>query len=176
VLINEQYHSTLKPARTQSFGDHENGFFDECVPRHQPKKSGFMRGNPSKTGQFFAAMCGRYPLSRRKQIIEEHFDAISGEEDWTPRYNVAPTQPVLVIRQNPADPTRNLSQMRWGLIPSWWRQKAINICHGVAPGSEQWKHPEATLGYSPMQRVVKVTTPTLIAYLPDAAKVRQLLL
>jgi putative SOS response-associated peptidase YedK len=64
-------------------------------------------------------MCGRYRLSRRKQIIEEHFDAISGEEDWTPRYNVAPTQPVLVIRQSPADPTRNLSQMRWGLIPSW---------------------------------------------------------
>jgi putative SOS response-associated peptidase YedK len=64
-------------------------------------------------------MCGRYRLSRRKQIIEEHFDAISGEEDWTPRYNVAPTQPVLVIRQNPADPTRALSQMRWGLIPSW---------------------------------------------------------
>ena len=64
-------------------------------------------------------MCGRYRLSRRKQIIEEHFDAISGEEEWTPRYNVAPTQPVLVIRQNPAHPIRSLSQMRWGLIPSW---------------------------------------------------------
>jgi len=34
-------------------------------------------------------MCGRYRLSRRKQIIEEHFDTISGGEDWTPRYNVA---------------------------------------------------------------------------------------
>jgi hypothetical protein len=56
------------------------------------------------------------------------------------------------------------------------RQKAINIGHGVAPGSEQWKQPEATLGSSPMQRVVKVTAPTLMAYLPDAAKVRRLLL
>jgi putative SOS response-associated peptidase YedK len=46
-------------------------------------------------------MCGRYRLSRRKQIIEEHFDTVSGEEDWTPRYNVAPTQPIPVIRQNP---------------------------------------------------------------------------
>jgi hypothetical protein len=27
-------------------------------------------------------MCGRYRLSRRKQIVEEHFDAVSGEEDW----------------------------------------------------------------------------------------------
>jgi len=64
-------------------------------------------------------MCGRYRLSRRKQIIEEHFDAVSGEEEWTPRYNVAPTQPVPVIRQNPKEPIRELSLMRWGLVPSW---------------------------------------------------------
>jgi putative SOS response-associated peptidase YedK len=64
-------------------------------------------------------MCGRYRLSRRKQIIEEHFDSVSGEEDWTPHFNVAPTQPVPVIRQNPHEPVRQLSLMRWGLIPSW---------------------------------------------------------
>jgi putative SOS response-associated peptidase YedK len=64
-------------------------------------------------------MCGRYRLSRRKQIIEDHFDSVSGEEDWTSRYNVAPTQPVPVIRQNPKEPVRELSLMRWGLIPSW---------------------------------------------------------
>src|SRR5262249_55408750 len=64
-------------------------------------------------------MCGRYRQSRRKQIIAEHFDAISDAEDWIPRYNVAPTQHVPVIRQNPTEPTRHLSQMRWGLIPSW---------------------------------------------------------
>ena len=46
-------------------------------------------------------MCGRYQLSRRKQIIEEHFDSVPTEEDWNPRYNIAPTQPVPVIRQNP---------------------------------------------------------------------------
>jgi putative SOS response-associated peptidase YedK len=63
-------------------------------------------------------MCGRYRLSRRKQIIEEHFDA-SGEEDWTPRYNIAPTQPVPVIRQHPKEPRRVFSLMSWGLIPSW---------------------------------------------------------
>jgi len=64
-------------------------------------------------------MCGRYKLSMRKQIIEEHFDSVSGEEDWSPRYNVAPTQPVPVIRQHPKEPIRELSLMRWGLIPSW---------------------------------------------------------
>jgi putative SOS response-associated peptidase YedK len=64
-------------------------------------------------------MCGRYKLSRRKQIVEEYFDSVSGEEDWAPRYNIAPTQPVAVIRQNPKEPVRELSLMRWGLIPSW---------------------------------------------------------
>jgi putative SOS response-associated peptidase YedK len=64
-------------------------------------------------------MCGRYRLSRRKQIIEEHFDALSGEEDWGPRYNIAPTQPIPMIRQSPREPVRDLSLVRWGLIPSW---------------------------------------------------------
>jgi putative SOS response-associated peptidase YedK len=44
---------------------------------------------------------------------------VSSEEDWNPRYNIAPTQPVPVIRQNPEEPVRELSLMRWGLIPSW---------------------------------------------------------
>ena len=70
-------------------------------------------------------MCGRYRLSRRKQIIEEHFDSVSGEEDWSPRYNIAPTQPVPVIRQHPKDPIRVLSMMQWGLIPSWAKHASI---------------------------------------------------
>lgn len=63
-------------------------------------------------------MCGRYRLSRRKQLVEEYFGA-SGEVDWNLRYNIAPTQPVPVIRQHPKEPRRVLSFMRWGLIPSW---------------------------------------------------------
>ena len=64
-------------------------------------------------------MCGRYRLSRRKQVVEEYFDCGSDEPDWNPRYNIAPTQPVPVIRQHPKEPIRELSLMRWGLIPSW---------------------------------------------------------
>jgi len=45
--------------------------------------------------------------------------------------------------------------------------KVINLWPGVAPGSEQWKQPETTLGSGDMQRIVNVTTPTLTAYLPD---------
>ncbi len=49
----------------------------------------------------------------------ERFDVISGEPEWDPRYNIAPTQPVAVIRQHPTEPIRKLSMLRWGLIPSW---------------------------------------------------------
>jgi putative SOS response-associated peptidase YedK len=64
-------------------------------------------------------MCGRYRLSRRKQILEEHFDTAPWEDDWNPRYNIAPTQPVPVIRQHPKEPVRQLALMRWGLVPHW---------------------------------------------------------
>src|SRR5438105_4663605 len=70
-------------------------------------------------------MCGRYRLSRRKQIVEEYFDCVSGEEDWAPRYNIAPTQPVPVIRQNPKEPVREIALMKWGLIPHWAKSPSI---------------------------------------------------
>jgi putative SOS response-associated peptidase YedK len=70
-------------------------------------------------------MCGRYRLSRRKQIVEEYFDCGSDEPDWSPRFNIAPTQPVPVIRQNPKEPIRKLSLMRWGLIPSWAKDSSV---------------------------------------------------
>ena len=53
-------------------------------------------------------MCGRYRLSRRKQIIEEQFEAQPWGDDWNPRYNLAPTQPVPVVRQHPKEPIRQL--------------------------------------------------------------------
>jgi putative SOS response-associated peptidase YedK len=51
-------------------------------------------------------MCGRHRLSRRKHLVEEYFDCSSDESDWTTRYNIAPTQPVAVIRQNAKEPVR----------------------------------------------------------------------
>ena len=69
-------------------------------------------------------MCGRYRLSRRKQLVQEYFETVSDEPDWAPRYNIAPTQPVPVIRQNPNEPIRELSLLRWGLIPSWMKDSS----------------------------------------------------
>jgi len=74
--------------------------------------------NPA--GIYNRSMCGRYKLSRRKQIIEERFDVPPGEaEEWAPRYNIAPTQSVPVIRQHPKEPRRVMNLMRWGLVPAW---------------------------------------------------------
>jgi putative SOS response-associated peptidase YedK len=64
-------------------------------------------------------MCGRYKLARRKQILAEHFLADWDELEWHPRYNIAPTQPVPIVRQNPKTPNRQISLASWGLIPSW---------------------------------------------------------
>jgi putative SOS response-associated peptidase YedK len=64
-------------------------------------------------------MCGRYRLSRRKQLVEKCFDGVSEDYEWSPRYNIAPSQPVVVIRQDARKRVRALSTMRWGLIPSW---------------------------------------------------------
>jgi len=70
-------------------------------------------------------MCGRYRLSRRKQILEDHFDTAPWDEEWSPRYNIAPTQQVPVVRQHPKEPIRQLSYQRWGLIPTWARDPSI---------------------------------------------------
>src|ERR1022692_3501913 len=69
-------------------------------------------------------MCGRYRLSRRKQLIQEYFDT-ADEVDWEPRYNIAPTQTVFVIRQDAREPVRLASLMRWGLVPNWAKDATI---------------------------------------------------
>jgi putative SOS response-associated peptidase YedK len=48
-------------------------------------------------------MCGRYRLARHKAILAESFSA-GDDVDWAPRYNVAPSQDVPVIRQDSTKP------------------------------------------------------------------------
>lgn len=72
----------------------------------------------------FQVEAGRYRLSRRKQILAEHFDA-PFDDDWEPRYNIAPNQPVPVVRQHPKEPVRQFSTMKWGLIPHWAKDLSI---------------------------------------------------
>lgn len=70
-------------------------------------------------------MCGRYRLSRRRQLVEEYFDTAPWDDDWSPRFNIAPTQHVPVIRQHPKEPIRQISTMCWGLVPHWARDASV---------------------------------------------------
>jgi putative SOS response-associated peptidase YedK len=53
-------------------------------------------------------------------VIEEVF-GVAQQEVLLPRYNVAPTQPILVAIQDAG--SRALRTMRWGLTPRWARAK-----------------------------------------------------
>lgn len=67
-------------------------------------------------------------------MVEEYFESasessegISDEEEWSPRYNIAPTQSVATVRQVGAG--RMLSMMRWGLVPSWASDISLGARH-----------------------------------------------
>lgn len=63
-------------------------------------------------------MCGRYVLTTPPEQIASLFE-IAGAmpRDWKPRYNIAPTQAVAVVRAG--DGGRVLEMMRWGLVARW---------------------------------------------------------
>jgi putative SOS response-associated peptidase YedK len=71
-------------------------------------------------------MCGRYRLSKTEKYLLEHFGVCSREDfEWRPRYNIAPTDQVPVIRQDKEQPERTITTMRWGLIPYWAKDASI---------------------------------------------------
>lgn len=70
---------------------------------------------------------------------------------------------IAAISSSSGQEVRKAEQPRTSATP----KTLINLWPAVAPGSEQWKQPETTLGSGDMQRIVNVTTPTLTAYLPD---------
>ena len=68
-------------------------------------------------------MCGRYELSSHPEAIALAF-GLAHPPDIHPRYNIAPTQQVPIVRRNAAG-ARELVQVRWGLVPRWARDPSI---------------------------------------------------
>ena len=64
-------------------------------------------------------MCGRYALSRT-ELLEEYFEFSFSGRQIIPRFNVAPTTQIPVIRLR-QDGRSELIEMRWGLVPLWSR-------------------------------------------------------
>lgn len=69
-------------------------------------------------------MCGRFSLTATPEEVQELLDLVEIEA-FPPRYNIAPTQPILVIVADPPTgegsnlPGREAMLVRWGLLPSW---------------------------------------------------------
>jgi putative SOS response-associated peptidase YedK len=61
-------------------------------------------------------MCGRYVIISTPEAIRALF-GYAEQPNFPPRYNVAPTQPIPIVRL--VDGKRCFALMRWGLMPSW---------------------------------------------------------
>src|SRR5262245_45024595 len=72
-------------------------------------------------------MCGRFALLAKKEELARRFNVTEPSQPSlhpaNPRYNVAPTQAVAVVRT--ADGARFLDLLTWCLIPSWATDKKI---------------------------------------------------
>lgn len=67
-------------------------------------------------------MCGRYALTIDPGDLKSAFPEFSFPEKGAPRYNIAPSQPILVL---PNDGTNKADFFVWGLIPSWAKDPSI---------------------------------------------------
>lgn len=88
-------------------------------------------------------MCGRFTLQYNKEMLSEIF-GIPIVQDIQPRYNIAPTQQVAVIRTHP-DGTRHLDFLKWGLIPSWSKDPSIG--HKLINARSETAHEKPSFKY-----------------------------
>jgi putative SOS response-associated peptidase YedK len=64
-------------------------------------------------------MCGRYATTRSDADLSLLFDAVNVTEGLQPSWNVAPTDPVPLVRLSQRRGGRVLDRARWGLVPPW---------------------------------------------------------
>lgn len=67
-------------------------------------------------------MCGRFTLVRLAEFTDL-FPWINGDAvDWTARYNIAPSQPALVVTNRAP---HRVEVFQWGLVPVWAKDGSI---------------------------------------------------
>jgi putative SOS response-associated peptidase YedK len=91
-------------------------------------------------------MCGRYRLTAKERYIRDHF-GLDEDVEWSPRWNIAPTQQVPTICQDAREPRRVWSMRRWGLIPSWAKDSSIGFktINAVAVLTKVLRSPDPSL-------------------------------
>jgi putative SOS response-associated peptidase YedK len=73
-------------------------------------------------------VCGRYANSRHDGDLLRDFQIASViDPEPDPSWNVAPTDPARVVLERAVDdePDRQLRTLRWGLVPSWAKDRKI---------------------------------------------------
>jgi len=88
-------------------------------------------------------MCGRFSLTTPAEVLAEAF-GLDDVPDLSARYNIAPSQPVAVVRRREGEPRRRLELVRWGLVPAWAKQPRrrgplINARSETAAGSPAFR-------------------------------------
>jgi len=61
-------------------------------------------------------MCGRYAITSAPEALRALF-GYAGQPNFPARFNVAPTQPIPIVRL--VDGKREFALVRWGFLPSW---------------------------------------------------------
>ena len=69
----------------------------------------------------FQSMCGRFTKMMSWQELHDLAELIGSERPIKPRYNIAPGSEIEVIRPA-AEGRYEMTLMRWGLIPAWWKK------------------------------------------------------
>lgn len=90
-----------------------------------PCETAGTHGGPRSTGRigYSGSMCGRYTLTVDASVLADLFE-LEPLTELRPRYNIAPTQPVPIVRSG-AEGRREWATVRWGLIPSWAKDAKI---------------------------------------------------
>ncbi len=68
-------------------------------------------------------MCGRFVSASPPDELAKYFGALEPDGGLEPNFNVAPTNEVYVVRAN--DENRQISRLRWGLVPFWAKDLKI---------------------------------------------------
>lgn len=69
-------------------------------------------------------MCGRFLLSDPETVIRELF-GVDPPPGLRPRYNIAPSQEVPILRRTGPGRGPEIALLRWGLVPSWAKDPSI---------------------------------------------------
>ncbi|PRQ70631.1 hypothetical protein AAT19DRAFT_10788 [Rhodotorula toruloides] len=80
------------------------------------------------------------------------WSSFEAQSTFRPRYNVAPTTQIPVVRRTRKDKeTYEMDLMKWGLVPSWYSEppsaglSTINAqCESVFEGTPAWRQPRQT--------------------------------